>query len=232
MLRPARLHSFQIHGHALLIQDDVLSTTPQIVASELYRDIYRLQVIDFQPGDTVLDIGGHIGMFSIYLAKRFPFLKIIAYEPVPENAGHFRANLIHNQIKNVSLFEAAVTADGRSFEMKQSYHNTGCATAVSYLESANLELQWLAQIPSFQVNSFSPLQIWREHALQRCKLLKIDCEGFEYEILMQTPLLSAVDYLAGEVHSFPYLRARGLTPQRLQEHCEIYLPAERICFSS
>ena len=34
---------------------------------------------------------------------------------------------------------------------------------------------------------------------QRCRLLKIDCEGMEYEIL-PSPVLDRVDFLAAEFH--------------------------------
>jgi hypothetical protein len=42
------------------------------------NDIYGLETIGFQPGDIVIDVGAHLGLVSLYLAKRWPFLRIYA----------------------------------------------------------------------------------------------------------------------------------------------------------
>ena len=50
------------------------------------------------------------------------------------------------------------------------------------------------------------------------KLLKIDCEGAEYEILLADPsLLDNVEWLVGEIHTCAEFEARGWTPERLLE---------------
>ena len=57
--------------------DAVGSATVKFVTNEMNSDpIYNFDDINFEPGDVVIDIGANIGIVSIYLAKRYPFLKI------------------------------------------------------------------------------------------------------------------------------------------------------------
>jgi hypothetical protein len=64
----------------LLLGDVKGSIATGIVVHELNRDDYGLHAIEFGFGDTVVDIGAHVGIFSMYLARRYPFLSIIALE--------------------------------------------------------------------------------------------------------------------------------------------------------
>jgi FkbM family methyltransferase len=62
------------------------------------------------PGDTVYDIGANIGYVSLGLAKRVgPKGRVIAFEPVPQNADSFRQNIEINRIGNVQLLEVAAS---------------------------------------------------------------------------------------------------------------------------
>jgi amino acid adenylation domain-containing protein/FkbM family methyltransferase len=54
----------------------------------LYREIfeegqYLAHGVALAPGACVLDVGANIGMFSVYLATRFPGSTIYAFEPIP-----------------------------------------------------------------------------------------------------------------------------------------------------
>src|SRR4029434_452258 len=77
----------------LTICDYAQSTAQDIIVGELRSDEYQLGSIDFKPGDIVIDIGGHIGIFSCYLAKKYPFLTILAFEPIPVSYQMFRRDL-------------------------------------------------------------------------------------------------------------------------------------------
>jgi hypothetical protein len=66
------------------------------------------------------------------------------------------------------------------------------------------------------------------HEIGRCKLLKIDCEGMEYEILFGTRVLDKVEYLAGEFHASASLQNLGLYPERLHAHCSSIFADDRM----
>ena len=58
-------------------------------------------------------------------------------------------------------------------------------------------------------------EIFDRYAIARCKLLKIDCEGAEHEILTNTSVLDGVEWLSGEFHSGELLESRGCTVEQL-----------------
>src|SRR5438128_9459358 len=73
-----------------------------------------------QPGDTIVDVGAFIGLYTIALAKRVgPSGKVVAFEPDPDNFTALKAHVELNNVSDrVELIQAAVgTQDGAtSFE--------------------------------------------------------------------------------------------------------------------
>ncbi|HYO81302.1 MAG TPA: FkbM family methyltransferase [Bryobacteraceae bacterium] len=64
---------------------------------------------DLPRGALCLDIGANIGATAVPLAVQRADCRIVAFEPVPENAEFLRANLRVNRIENVEVVEAAVS---------------------------------------------------------------------------------------------------------------------------
>ena len=224
--RQTQIRHYVLNGEHFAIGDLKASDASDIVFKELRQDCYGLSKIDFQPGDVVIDIGGHVGFFSILLGRLYPQIKIYAFEPVKENHQHFQQNLERNQIHNVQLENLAVTHDGRQVEIYMHPKNTGGG-----LLSGLTQQQNFAAHSHYQVDSLSLDAIFERYGIERCHLLKIDCEGAEYEILQQTQMLERVDYLAGEFHSNQYLRSQGFTIPRLLTHIQQHIPAEKVFFS-
>lgn len=186
------LYSFEIHGVFLSVYDGSASQAANRVAEELLNDVYGLESIAFQPEDIVIDVGAHIGLVSLYLAKRWPFLRIFAFEPHPANYANFARNLRLNNVSNVSLFQQAVTADGRPIMLRLVDSNTGGATAVFDMAGAYT----VGPVESVTLQDIFDRTIAPN---QRCRLLKLDCEGTEYEIV-PSPVLDRVDFFAAEFH--------------------------------
>ena len=95
------IHEYNIKGIPLKFYDSIWSVTSDVVAGEINNNPeYNFENIDFKEGDSVIDIGGNIGMISIFLAKKYPFLKIYAFEPVKQNYDNFLKNIKLNNIPN------------------------------------------------------------------------------------------------------------------------------------
>ena len=63
-----------------------------------------------RPGDTFLDVGAHIGYFSLPAALRVgPRGRVIAVEPVAASAALLRRNVVLNRFENVDVIEAAAS---------------------------------------------------------------------------------------------------------------------------
>ena len=80
---------------------------------EIFEDeLYSRHGINVQDGDTVLDVGANIGMFSTYLLRKFPHLKLFAFEPVPPIFQAMQANLDALPLadtENVQLFPCGLS---------------------------------------------------------------------------------------------------------------------------
>lgn len=220
------LHNFEIHGVALTAYDSGGSVAANRVADELVADIYGLAAIPFRPGDVVIDIGAHVGLVTMYLAKRWPFLRIVAFEPYPPNYRNCAENLILNRISNVRLHPQAVTDDGREIVLRCNPVNSGGATAVFALPCSS---EW-EPVRSVTLDHIFATEL---DPRERCRLLKVDCEGMEYEILRGAQSLGRVDYLAAEFHEGELFSDRACTANNrgcapaLAEMCLRFVPPQR-----
>jgi FkbM family methyltransferase len=213
------LHRYRICGVDVQVYDFAESQAAYTVAQELACDSYKLRRIPFRPGDCVVDIGGHLGLFSITLALSNPFLRIYAYEPHPDNCALFERNLALNRVSNVELHSEAISGDGRPLDLRSKATNSGAASAVATT---------LSDRCAFGIPSLTLDQVFARHGIARCRLLKIDCEGLEYEILSATSVWDRVDRLCGEFHINEFLKGRGCSPQALRKFCAQQLAPDRV----
>lgn len=208
------------HGIALDIEDDPQGGVAKIVYREI-ESSYDVSSIPFEPGDVVLDIGAHVGVVSIYLAKLYPDVKIYAFEPITVNLLRLSRNRNVNLAENVVFVGYAVSADGRRLELRgRASENSG---GFSALVSGDGD--------EYVVVSMTLEEIFERYVPQRCKLLKMDIEGMEYEVLeAHCDLLKRVDYLALEAHQSEELIQQRRTVAGLKALCSSYLPGDRLRF--
>lgn len=196
----SKINEVNIDGINFLFADSIISNTVQFVAGEInYGKEYDFKNMAFNEGDTVIDIGGNIGMVSIYLAKKYPFLKIYAYEPLLQNYENFVYNIKLNNIPDgtIHVENKAVTCDGREVGMSINALNTG-GSSISDVISVGA----INQEINNHVQSTTLHDIFKTHKINKLRLLKIDCEGSEYEILHNTDreILKNIQTLRGEFH--------------------------------
>jgi FkbM family methyltransferase len=219
------LRELTVCGVPLRVEDFEGSLAALIIADEIGKDAYDFSDVELRPGDTVVDLGAHVGMVSMFLAKAHPDIRVIAYEPVPPVFGLLQRNLRRNRVANVTAVNMAVTGDGRTLDMVSHLaSNSGGGTA----SFANLDRgdhqRW--SVPSTTLDA-----IFSDHGIERCPLLKIDVEGGEYEVLLTARSLDRVDHIRGEFHENTYLQSKGYSMDMLRRHLEQHLPAERIRFT-
>ncbi len=128
------------------------------------------------PGSTVIDIGANIGVFALYAAY-CQAKRVLAYEPNTQAYGCLVRNVRENHLERIiTAYPLAVasTADRTvKFPVQASPFN-------AILDSEALQgFEW--------VNTTTLQEIVKEQRLGHVELLKMDCEGAEYEIVFQTP---------------------------------------------
>lgn len=231
--RQERLYHYNIKGIELDVRDDKLSFTTGCVANELGTDKYGLEKIHFQPDDIVIDIGGHVGLFAMYVGKRWPEVRIFSFEPSATNYERFKRTLDSYQergeLLNVTVYHEGVTADAREIELSLDRGNTG-GTTEFVKPNGHVQEQASSTTLDQILHDLTPPFVGAPDA--RIKLLKLDCEGAEYEILMSATCLDRIDHISGEFHINSILEAKGYSISGLYNHLKQYIPAERIIYSS
>jgi FkbM family methyltransferase len=66
-----------------------------------YEEAYTRNFYTPAAGDVVLDLGANIGLFSAWLARRYPACRVIAFEPAEENYQMLQRNLAGFGVRNV-----------------------------------------------------------------------------------------------------------------------------------
>ena len=149
------------------------------IAHELFLDHqYRYcdEVIR-KAKDAVIDIGGHLGFFSLYASLLNPKVPIYSFEPHIGNFELLKKNLKDNRVKNVTAKNLAVSDQAGDAELMLSKEDLN-HSIVKAIEPTQ-EVQ--------KVQAITLEKIFDRHQIGHCDLLKIDCEGAEFAILEDTP---------------------------------------------
>jgi len=132
-----------------------------------------------RPGDTVYDIGSHLGLYSVLLAQIVgPNGTVVAFEPHHETYLQLLQNLRLNELPNVRPFEKALGERSGS----EKLYIGGVIANFSLLPGGiersgggELPFQWVAVVRGDEFVEAESLPIPRA--------VKIDVEGFEYSVI-------------------------------------------------
>jgi FkbM family methyltransferase len=128
------------------------------------------ELIDrLEPGGVFVDIGAHIGLYSLIAARRVgPDGRVFAIEPQEACWAALHTNLSLNGLVNVTLVPgAAGDEDGRA-------RFSSISRSMSGMVTQNGE----SDVPIFRLDTFA-----RDASLRRIDVLKIDTAGSEYSAL-------------------------------------------------
>ncbi len=143
--------------------------------------------------DIVIDIGGNIGVFAVHAARQTPRGRVYAFEPSGENYELLRQNISLNKFENISAFHAAVV--GTPGPVKLYLNHQGGFHSIQSDRRSDSSKYELVEGVKLQ-------EIFDRHEIAHCDLLKIDCEGAEYEILYNLPrqYFDRIDRITMEYH--------------------------------
>lgn len=208
------IRKYRLSNIDLYFYDSIISCTTNIVSHEIEK--YNFDKIDFKDGDVVIDIGANVGMVSIYLAKKYPFLKIYSFEPVKQNYENLLRNIEINNIPNGIIIaeNIAITKDRRNIDIITPLENSGGSSAILHCDSG-----YMVSNINLNIKSITFDDIFEKYNIDKCKLLKIDCEGSEYEILYNANEnnIKKCNNMRGEFHG------NKEDQKKLYEYCLKYI---------
>lgn len=135
---------------------------------------YKNKILSIGKNDTIIDIGAHIGLFSLYASQFCTNGKIYSFEPIKSNFDLLSFNINLNKIKNIKSFQKAVSNE---FGVLRLYLSSDSAAHSIFTEGETYE----------DVESTTLKEIMDSNEIENCNLLKLDCEGSEYAILNSLP---------------------------------------------
>jgi FkbM family methyltransferase len=157
------------------------------------HEVYARLRGEIQKGDTIIDIGAHIGAFSVFASTRAEWVKVYSYEPFEQNFLFLTENIRLNGLKDVKAFQLAVTGTGGLTKLyineKRSTEHTTAQSKPFYVE----------------VDSITLDEALDSNEIDKCDLLKMDCEGAEYEILLSARenTMKRIKKISLEYHPLP-----------------------------
>ncbi|MBX3027484.1 FkbM family methyltransferase [bacterium] len=140
----------------------------------VYKDDYRLRRDPLPPGAVVIDVGANIGMFALHVAADHGAARVLAFEPFPESFALLQRNAARNRLDAIQPIPLAIAGQAGTRELHmQGRHGVHSLFGTSG-EAVRIECITLADALA-------------RYDVARCDFLKLDCEGAEYEILLDAP---------------------------------------------
>lgn len=147
---------------------------------------YNLKLIQLSSNPVIVDLGAHIGSFSLFLDSVLRGnCRIYAVEPDKGNFSLLTRNIELNNVHSIISKNYAISDyTGKGFLKKNNLD-----TDTYYLDKVE------NQVTNCKVMTFS--RTMRECKISKIDLLKIDIEGGEYKIFLHKP---SYQFIAKNVH--------------------------------
>ncbi len=148
-----------------------------VVNHSFTRDIFFAGVPEYRPAeeDVIIEIGAHIGTFSILAASKAKRGRVYAIESSEDSANYLRINVALNRCDNVSVHQVAISDKEGTIAL---YHDTGTwghSTVKAYSKVSEM-------VRATTLSSFM-----EANRIEKCHFMKLNCEGAEFPILLSAP---------------------------------------------
>tara|TARA_B110001454_G_scaffold77216_1_gene74805 strand:- start:2074 stop:2919 length:846 start_codon:yes stop_codon:yes gene_type:complete len=149
-----------------------------VLGKDVEKDVKEQFLQNINVGDTVIDVGAHIGEYTLLGAKLSGSTgTVISIEPDHDTVKSLKENINLNNFKNCKVFEKAI---GEKVETKILYKISE-EDVYGYLDPyvENKKLKKYSEIEVTTIDEIISL-----NNIDTVNLLKIDVEGFEHEVLL------------------------------------------------
>lgn len=170
-----------------------ISSECSIVLEVEYMNMYTPRDFKIKKDDVVIDIGAHIGAFSIFAARQVGVNGVVyAFEPLPKNFDVFQKNIILNNMNNIIISDKAIDSKKGDKVLYNNYDENSASPSF-FTDYGFGEVL---------VNTITLDDVLLDNNINHIDFLKIDCEGAEYDILMNLSdkAFNIIDKIVLEYH--------------------------------
>ncbi len=154
---------------------------------------YDAPGVDWAKARNIVDIGAHVGSFTIWAGRRAPAAQILAVEPNPSSFQLLRRNIEESALgERTTALNWAVGASPGVGSLTLVEHPLGTRLSADSTGGVTVSVGTLAGLV-------------QKAGMTRVDVLKLDCEGMEYAIFasIDRSWLETVDVLMCEYHPEP-----------------------------
>ncbi len=183
------------------MRNDFLVSVPKQILPEFKESVFDEIYLKHLPkkiqdinNPIVLDIGANVGYFTIFCQYKFKNPRIISFEPMKRNFAVLQNNLKEAKKENLTIVNKAVNDTAGQLVLKFN-KDKDITTSASLFDNQYGTDEEIVITTTLE-NAFS------EYALPKIDILKLDCEGAEYNIIYKTPkaLFEKVNCITLETH--------------------------------
>lgn len=170
-------------------------TVKDFMSLYIYNEIFidksydypNLGIID----PLIIDIGANTGLFTLRMKELYPKATLLSYEPFPSNFEQLSENIKLSDLEDVKLINKGVGGSSRSEKLFINKNNIGGHSLFELEARSNefvtIDIQGIAEL----INNLGS---------KRIHLIKMDCEGAEYEIIkaLDAGLVSTIEIILFE----------------------------------
>lgn len=150
---------------------------PDFLSAYIYWEIFLLKIYDFSElkSDkiTILDVGANIGLATLRFKMKYPDSEVYCFEPYKPHFEMLNNNILNSKFKGIYPYQFGLAGDKRHAMFYLHAKNSGAHSI--YPEDLSYKTIEIDLIDISEALSYTKSG--------RCDLLKLDCEGAEYEIL-------------------------------------------------
>jgi FkbM family methyltransferase len=178
----------------------------------LFTDIFVRQeytnphIPAIKPNDVIIDIGANAGMFSLYAASLSPSITVHAFEPASDTFALLQKNIAANNLTNIHCWQYAVSSMTGEMPFHLGSGSLGDSTVKEWIGKENI-------VSTECVACISLDELFALFKLSRCDLLKVDCEGSEFDIFFAASArtLNSIAAIVLECHEYGGRKSQELT---------------------
>ncbi len=175
-----------------------------VINEVIVDDCYKIRNLKLTPKN-IIDIGAFIGDSTILMASKFNNANIFAFEPEKDNFELLKKNVAN--YKNVKIFPYAVSKIEHA-DLSLDKRNSGGHVLIHTNGTAKSNIETI---------EFA--SIFKENNLKSCDILKIDCEGGEYDIFLNKEnhkYIKDIKVILMEYHIFDGSKSYLLKARKLE----------------
>lgn len=159
----------------------------------------------FPQSPLILDIGANVGYAALYFFRCFPNATVHSFEPMPYLQGVLKGHRLQHPESHWQVHEYGLwKEDGMLDIFTTSTDDFTSVSGIVHFDDAHHKV-------AIRVKALASFM--EEHQIEKIDLLKMDCEGAEYDILFHLPdvFFSRIDKMAMETHDTESYKTEDMT---------------------